>query len=133
MTFVYHQAGPELETPDRLFEPRYLLLLGDVELLLSLELELPRQGIRRVVAGPRGDPPVFQLGDLLHRLVQQVAVVGDDNNGAVERADDRLQELPAPGVEVGLPLVEEQDVGTPREAGGQDCQLALSAAQVIGR
>src|SRR5215213_7287743 len=133
VTFVYDHAGPELEAPDRLFEPCYLFLLRDVELLLSFELELPRHGISRVVAGPRGDPPVFQPGDLLHRLVQQVAVVGDDNDGAIERADDCLQQLPAPGVEVGFGFVEEQDVGTPREAGGQAYQLALSAAQIPHR
>jgi hypothetical protein len=34
---------------------------------------------------------------------------------------------------VGFWLVEEQDVRTPREAGGQDCQLALPAAQVPHR
>src|SRR5829696_3085571 len=74
VTLIYHQAGPEFEAPNRLFEPRYLLLLCDVELLLSFELEFARDRIRRVIARPRGDPAVFQLGDLLHRLVEQVAV-----------------------------------------------------------
>ena len=133
VTFVYDQVGPELEAPDRLFEPCYLFLLRDIELLLPFELQLPRHGISRVVAWPGCDPPVFEFGDLLHRLVEQVAVVGDDDDRAIERADDRLQKLPAPGVEVGFWLVEEQDVGTPGEAGSQYRQLALPAAQIPHR
>ena len=44
VAFVHDQAGPELETPDRLLESRYLFLLRDVELLLPFELELTRHG-----------------------------------------------------------------------------------------
>src|SRR3712207_8051651 len=46
------------------------LPLGDVELLLAFERQLPRQRVGRVAAGPRLDLPALQLGDLPDRLVQ---------------------------------------------------------------
>ena len=90
VAFVRDEAGPELEASYGLLEARYLFLLRDVELLLPFEFELAGHGIRRVVAWPECDATVFQLGYLLDRLVEQIAVVGDYDDGAVERAHDGL-------------------------------------------
>src|SRR3712207_7554210 len=54
-------------SPDRLLQARYLLLLGDVELLLTLECQLSCQREGRVVAGPGLYLAAFQLSDLLYR------------------------------------------------------------------
>jgi hypothetical protein len=55
--------------------------------------------------------PVLELGDRRDRLVQQPAVVGDRQHGAVEAADELLEDPPPADVQVGLGLVEQQDVG----------------------
>src|SRR3712207_7677671 len=70
VTLVVRDVRPLLEAPDRLLQARYLLLLGDVELLLTLERQLARQGVGRVVAGPGLYLTALQHGDLLHSLVQ---------------------------------------------------------------
>ena len=107
---------PQLEAADRLLQPGDLLLLGHVLLLLALQLELPLGGVRRVVARPDPDPAAVELGDLGHRLVQQVAIVRDHDDGAVEAADQPLQPAARLGVEVRLGLVEQQQVGLRGEA-----------------
>jgi hypothetical protein len=45
VTLVVRDVCPLLEAPDRLLQARYLLLLGDVELLLTLERQLSRQRV----------------------------------------------------------------------------------------
>ena len=82
-----------------------------------------------VAALPHADAPVLELGDLAHRLVEQVAVVGDDEHGAVEVLDELLDDPPAGDVEVGLGLVEQQHVGRLHEARGERHELALAAAE----
>ena len=57
-------ARPELEAPDRLLEPLDLLLLRHELLLLALQLELARERVGRVVAGPHPDPAAVERGDL---------------------------------------------------------------------
>src|SRR5215216_2447985 len=133
VSLVLRVVSPLLEAPDRLFQPRYLLLLGDVELLLALERELPRERVGRVVAGPRLCLPAIQLGDLRNGLVQQVAVVGDDDDGPVEAPDQGLQPLPARRIQVGLWLVQQQKIGRAHEAGRERDELALPAAEVRRR
>ena len=72
---------------------------------------------------------MLELGDLPDRLVEQVAVVGDDEHRAVEVLDELLDDPPASDVEVGLGLVEQQHVGRLHEAGGERDELALAAAE----
>ena len=60
---------------------------------------------------------------ICHRLVEQVAVVEDDEHGAVEVLDELLDDPPAGDVEVGLGLVEQQHVGRLHEAGGERTSL----------
>ena len=66
-------------------------------------------------------------------LVEQVAVVGDHQHGAVEVVDQRLERVAPVHVEVRLGLVEQQQPRAAREAGGQRDELALAAAQLAGR
>ena len=72
---------------------------------------------------------MLELGDLPHRLVEQVAVVGDDEHRAVEVLDELLDDPPAGDVEVGLGLVEQQHVGRLDQARGERDELALAAAE----
>ena len=75
VTLVDDAARPVLEAADRLLEPRDLLLLGHIQLLLPLQLELARDAVRRVVARPHADPTAVELRDLGDGLVEEITVV----------------------------------------------------------
>ena len=51
----------------------------------------------------------------------------DDRDGAVELADEALEQAPVRGVEVRLGLVQEKHVRLLREARGEGDQLPLAA------
>jgi hypothetical protein len=121
------------EAPDRVLQPRDLLLLRDVRLALPLELELACDRVGAVAAGPDADPPAVELGDRADAGVEQVTVVRDHHDRAVEVVDDPLELVPAPHVEVRLGLVEHQHLRAAGEAGGKRGELALAAAQLLGR
>ena len=124
---------PVLEAADRLLEARDLLLLGDVHLLLALQLELARDGVRGVVARPHADAAAGELGDLRDGLVEQVAVVRDGDDRAVEGSHQMLHVLPRLDVEVRFRLVEQQHVGIAQQARGEPDELALAAGEDAGR
>src|SRR5215469_2593935 len=90
VTLIAHEAGPELEARYGLFQPRDLLLLGDIELLLPQQRHFSSQGISRVVTRPHPDLAVTELGDRIDGLVQEVAIVRDDNGRSVEILNERL-------------------------------------------
>ena len=121
---------PVAEAPHRLLEPGDLLALRDPLLLLALELEPARDRVGGVGAGPDADLAAVELGDVVHALVEQVAVVGDHQHGAVEVVDQVLERVAAAHVEVRLGLVEQQQPGPPREAGRERDELALAAAEL---
>ena len=121
---------PVAEAAHGLLEARDLLLLGHVDLALALELELARDDVGAVGAGPDPDRAAVELGDLRDRRVEQVAVVGDHHDGAVEVVEQRAEPLAARHVEVGLGLVEQQHVRAPGEAGGERDELALAAGEL---
>ena len=58
--------------------------------------------------------------------------MGDHQHRAVEVVDQLLERVAAAHVEVRLGLVEQQQPGAPREAGGERDELALAAAQLAG-
>ncbi len=105
----------------------------DVLLLLALELELARDDVGAVGARPHADRALVELGDLGDGRVEQVAVVGDHHDGAVEVVQQRAEPLAARHVEVGLGLVEQQHVRAPGEAGGERDELALAAGELARR
>ena len=127
--FVDDPRRPVLETADRLLEPGDLLLLGHVGLLLALELELARDRVGGVVARPHPDAPAVQLRDLGHGLVEQIAIVRDRDDRAVERAHQTLDAFARLDVEMRLRLVEEQHVGLPEETRCEADQLPLASRE----
>src|SRR4051812_21828916 len=133
VALVDDAVRPVLEAPDRLLEAGDLLLLGDVLLPAPDELELARDRVGGVVARPQADPPAVQLGDPGDGLVEQVAVVGDDQHRTREARHELLDRPPARDVEVRLRLVEQQHVGRAHEAGRERDELALAAAEPRGR
>ena len=128
VALVDHHRRPELEPGDRLLQTRDLLLLRHVELLLALERDLLRHRERRVVARPQRDLPAVELGDLIDRVVQQVAVV--ETRPRRRGTPDLLLELLAPaGVQVRLGLVQQQQLRLRDQARGQGDQLPLTARE----
>ena len=124
---------PVLEAADRLLEASDLLLLRDVHLLLALQLELARDGVRGVVARPHANAAAGELGDLRDGLVEEVAVVRDGDDRAVEGSHQLLHVLPRLDVEMRLRLVEQQHVGIAQQARGEPDELALAAGEDAGR
>ncbi len=101
---------PVAEAAHRVLQALDLLLLRHVGLALALELQLPRDHVGRVVARPDPHDAVLELGDPRDRRVEQMAVVGDHHDGAVEVVEQRAQPLAARHVQVRLGLVEQQHV-----------------------
>ena len=122
---------PLLEAADHLLQPRDLLLLGLVLVLLLLHRQLAGDGVGGVVAGPERDGAAVQLGDGGDGLVQQVAVMADHHHGTVEAAHQALEVAAALGIEVRLGLVQQQHIRVLGEAGGQGHQLALAAGEHV--
>jgi hypothetical protein len=79
------------------------------------------------------DLAAVELGDGVDALVEQVAVVGDHEDGAVEVVDQLLERVAPAHVEVRLRLVEQKKAGAAREAGRERDELALAAAQLARR
>ena len=133
VTLVDDPMRPVLEAADRFLEPLDLLLLRHVRLLLAHELDLAGHGVGGVVARPGTEPATVQRCDLGHGLVEQVSVVADDDDGAVEVADQVLEALPPREVEVRLRFVEQQQARILDERRRQADELALAAAEDAGR
>ena len=126
-------ARPVLEAADRFLEPCDLLLLRDVRLLLALQLELARDRVCGVVAGPHADAAAVQLGDLRHGLVEEVAVVRHGDDGTVEPAHELLHPLTRLDVEMRLRLVEQQHIGIAQQTCSEADELPLPAGEDAGR
>ena len=77
--------------------------------------------------------PPCELGDLADRLVEQIAVVRDGDDGPVEGGDEALEQRAADGVEVRFRLIEQEDIGILGEAGGERDQLSLATREGVGR
>ena len=129
VALVDDAVRPVLEAPDRRLQPLDLLLLRHVRLLLARQLELAGERVGGVVARPHAHAAAVERGDLADRLVEQVAVVRDDDRRAVEARDETLEQRAADGVEMRLRLVEQEHVRLLREAGGERDQLPLAARE----
>ena len=90
-----------------------LLDLGLLLLILALALlkaALLLHGVKAVVAGIELRLALLDLDDPVHHLVQEVAVMGHGEHGALELLQILLQPLGGPQVQVVRRLVQQQDV-----------------------
>ncbi len=109
--------------------------VGAVVPAVHLGSELGVVGRRQLrVLGPEAvqrQLGLLQLGDRLHAVVEEPAVVADDDHAAGEAAQERLDPLGHLDVQVVGRLVEQQQVAARREDLGQR-QPALLAARERG-
>jgi hypothetical protein len=136
VALVDDDARPELEPGDGRFKAGDLFLLGDVVLLLAQERQLLLGGVGGVVALPDAQPgglspDGLHLGDLADGLVEEVAVMGDDDDGTVESGEDSLELRLAGEVQVVVRFVEEEQVGFLKEAAREADHLALATTEQI--
>ena len=113
-------------------------LAGLVALLLAGEALLLLLEPRRVVALERDAAAAVELEDPLGDVVEEVAVVGDRDDGAGVVLQEPLEPLDALGVEVVGRLVEQQQVGSAEQQPAQRDAAALATRQrgdvgVVGR
>ena len=92
----------------------------------------------RVVALERDAAAAVELEDPLGDVVEEVAVVGDRDDGARVLLEEALQPVDRLGVEVVGRLVEQQQVGVAEEQPGERDAALLAAGQgrdvgVVGR
>ena len=138
VALVQHHPRPEPEARDRRLQPFDLLLLRAVNLRLANLRQFFLGGVAGVVALPALERHAlfvrpFELDDHVHRLIQQVAIVGDDNDRAAEIADHLFEHRFAVQVQVVVRLVEKQEIRPGKEAAGDAYQLALAAAEHLHR
>jgi len=99
------------------------------------ELRLPRQAllliqyVGGVISLEGTQAPVFDLADVRHHRVQQVAVVRDEHHRAGVALDETLEEELALQVEVIVGFVQQQHIGARQQLLRQPHQLLLPAAQ----
>src|SRR5204862_6178951 len=90
-------------------------------------------GVRGGGAPPDAAAAALQRANLRNRPGEQVAVVGDRDDGTVAAAPEALPPLAGRDVEVRLGLVEEQHVGIAHEARRQRRELPLAAREQVRR
>ena len=100
-----------------------------VDLLLLREPLLLLLEPARVVALPRDAVAAVELEDPARDVVEEVAVVGHRDDGAVVLVQVTLEPRDRLGVEVVGRLVEQQQVGLPEQQPAQRDAPALAAAQ----
>ena len=104
-------------------------LAGLVRLLLVGEARLLLLEPRRVVALPRDAVAAVELEDPAGHVVEEVAVVGDGDDGARVVAEEALEPRDRLGVEVVGRLVEQQQVGPLQQQAAQGDAPALAAGE----
>ena len=125
-------AGEVAGVGDVGLEPPAALVLRGGELL---EARAPAGLLLAVgrVAAVVGGQAVAELVDARDDGVEEAAVVGDDEDGAVEAVQELLQPGQAGRVEVVGRLVEQQDVGVLEERGRQQAAGLLAAGEPMER
>ena len=114
-------------------EPLQLPPQGPLELHLAggrggFFLRLAGQVVGVIAAVAAGFAAIH-LHDPAGHLVEHVAVVGDQHQGAAEALQIALQPLDAVGVEVVGGLIQQQHVGLGHQGGGQGQALAVAAGE----
>jgi len=115
-----------LDEPQGVVDLAVEVLLLRVLLLLA---QLPQLAVPVVVALVQGQPPAEQLGHLGGQVVEQGAVVGDQDDRAAVRGEELLEPSHRLQIEVVGGLVEEQHVGVAQQEPGEGHALAPAAAQ----
>ncbi len=128
--FGRHADPVQLPLEGALAGRALLLLLGQTGRLLLQP--------RRVVPLEREAPAPVQLEDPARRVVEEVAVVGHGDDGAVVVLQEPLQPVHALGVEVVRRLVEEQEVRPGQQQAAERHAPPLAARErgdvgVVGR
>ena len=83
-----------------------------------------------VSARPHGYLTTVKLGNPIYDLVEQVAVVGDDDDRAGIAAHQLFQRFLARHIEVVVRLVEQQQIGSPDQQPGEPASLACPPLRV---
>ena len=102
-------------------------------LLLAEEPQLFLHSIRRIVARVECHPAILRLGDLVDGLIQQEAIVGDQDHGPLKVADDLFQASLPLQVQMVVGLVKKQQVRLAGQQLGQADHLLLATRQRAGR
>ncbi len=132
---VATQAGAALGLPGLRVGAHPLQLIGQplaqLRVLGPLHLQAGRLRVQvgRVVALVRVGPPAIELEDPLGHVLQEVAVVGDRDDGPRVLLQVLLEPLDALGIEVVGRLVEEQEVGLLEQQLAQRHATPLAARQ----
>ena len=94
-----------------------LLLLGEfrVQHLAFAALALER----RIAAAIEGELAVLQMQDGIHRVVEQVAIMADDDDGVRVAGEVIFQPERAFEIEIVGRLVEQQEIGRGEQRGGE--------------
>ena len=122
-------GGLGLEAVDEGLQPLALrlLLLGELEVerlaLAALALE------RRVAAAVERQLAAVEVQDPIDRIVEQVAVVADDDHGARIARQMVLEPQRAFEVEIVGGLVEQQEIGLGEQHGGERHAHAPAAGE----
>ncbi len=101
-------APPNQQPFGCFFQPGDLPLLNLEHLLLAQEAGLFLEGEFRVVAGVDGDASIFQIGDLVRHHIQQIAVVGNDDDTAFVASDQPFQKRLARQIQMIVRLVKQE-------------------------
>ena len=117
---------------DALADEDLLALEEPVEALglrhLAGQLRAAALQVGGVVAGPRAEAAPLELDDAGGQPLEEGAVVGDEEEGALEAQEEVLQPVDGVQVEVVGGLVQQQDVGMAGQGPGQQ-DAALHAAR----
>ena len=116
---VVAHKGPEVELVHRRLELLQLGLLLFVALQLLVEAAFLFHHIEGVVPGVKVDLALLQFHNAVHHPVQEVAVVGDGEDGALVLAEVALQPLGGVEVQVVGGLVQQEEVGVLQNETGQ--------------
>ncbi len=131
MSLGYDKRSPQLDPGDGRFDARDFLLLSRIKLLLSQTAKRPFVGIGGIVATVLRYATTLKLGNMGRYFIEQITVMGDDDNAARLRADDALQGPFRRQIKVIIRLVEEEKRWLQYQEFGQHDKLFLAAAQML--
>ncbi len=127
--FFVLSCAPPQEATNGKFEPLDVALLDLEHLLLAQEFLAFFELVFGIVADVEGEFAVFELGDFFGDDVEEVAVVGDDDDGTGVVGDEFFEKFFALEVEMVVRFVEEEELGLFDEELGETDEFLLSAGE----